>query len=74
MLLDSGKGAIAALIAYALWDYQAALTAGLFAVLGHNFPVWLNMKGGKGVATTLGVLIATSPIWIPRNSTGAPGA
>ncbi len=62
LLLDSGKGAIAALIALAVWDYRAALVAGLFAVLGHNFPVWLNMKGGKGVATTLGVLLATSPI------------
>ncbi len=62
LLLDSGKGAIAALAALAAWDHRAALVAGLFAVLGHNFPVWLNMKGGKGVATTLGVLLATSPI------------
>ncbi|MBN2751922.1 MAG: glycerol-3-phosphate 1-O-acyltransferase PlsY [Rhodospirillaceae bacterium] len=62
LLLDSGKGAIAALLSMALWDGRAALVAGLFAVLGHNFPVWLNMKGGKGVATTLGVLLATSPL------------
>ncbi|SBV96374.1 Glycerol-3-phosphate acyltransferase [uncultured Alphaproteobacteria bacterium] len=62
LLLDSGKGAIAAIAAWLLWDSQAALVAGLFAVLGHNFPVWLNMKGGKGVATTLGVLLATSPL------------
>jgi glycerol-3-phosphate acyltransferase PlsY len=62
LLLDSGKGAIAAIAALLVWDHRAALVAGLFAVLGHNFPVWLNMKGGKGVATTLGVLLATSPI------------
>lgn len=62
LLLDSGKGAIAALACLAIWDYRAALVAGLFAVLGHNFPVWLNMKGGKGVATTLGVLLATNPV------------
>lgn len=62
LLLDSGKGAIAALVAWAIWGQQAALVAGLFAVLGHNFPVWLKMKGGKGVATTLGVLLATSPL------------
>jgi len=61
LLLDSGKGAIAALVALVLWGPQAALVAGLFAVMGHNFPVWLNMKGGKGVATTLGVLLATAP-------------
>lgn len=62
LLLDSGKGAIAAVVAWAVWGPQAALVAGLFAVLGHNFPVWLKLKGGKGVATTLGVLLATSPI------------
>jgi len=62
LLLDSGKGAIAALTCLALWDYRAALVAGLFAVLGHNFPVWLKMQGGKGVATTLGVLLATNPL------------
>ncbi|WP_337995717.1 glycerol-3-phosphate 1-O-acyltransferase PlsY [Oleispirillum naphthae] len=61
LLLDSGKGAIAAIAALLLAGPQAALVAGLFAVLGHNFPVWLDMKGGKGVATTLGVLLATSP-------------
>ena len=62
LVLDSGKGAIAALVALAVCDYRSALVAGLFAVLGHNFPVWLKLKGGKGVATTLGVILATSPI------------
>ena len=37
-----------------------AAVAGLAAVLGHNFPVWLKFKGGKGVATTVGVLLAIS--------------
>ena len=61
LLLDSGKGAIAALLALALTgSAEAAIAAGFFAVLGHNFPVWLGFKGGKGVATTLGVLIATA--------------
>ncbi len=57
LLLDAAKGAAAVLIAREI-SIEAALIAGLFAVLGHNFPVWLKFKGGKGVATTLGVLLA----------------
>ncbi len=62
LLLDSGKGAIAAAVAgWATdWATAAMLAAGFGAVLGHNFPVWLKFKGGKGVATTLGVLLATA--------------
>jgi len=60
LILDSGKGAFAALLAARLASPEAAAIAGLFAVLGHNFPVWLNFKGGKGVATTLGVLLAVA--------------
>ncbi|MBF0324656.1 MAG: glycerol-3-phosphate 1-O-acyltransferase PlsY [Alphaproteobacteria bacterium] len=61
LLLDGGKGAIAALAALYLAGEQALLVAGFAAVLGHNFPIWLGFKGGKGVATTLGTLIAASP-------------
>lgn len=62
LALDSGKGAIAVLIARALLPDLplAAVLAGILAVLGHNFPVWLKFKGGKGVATTLGTLTALS--------------
>ncbi len=59
LLLDGGKGAVAVLIA-ANWGPDTALMAALGAVLGHLFPVWLKFKGGKGVATTLGVLLALS--------------
>lgn len=42
-------------------DY-AGITAALGCILGHNFPVWLNFKGGKGVATSLGVIIGMMPL------------
>jgi glycerol-3-phosphate acyltransferase PlsY len=58
VLLDGLKGAGAVLLAGALVDRDIALFAGLAAVLGHLFPIWLGFKGGKGVATGLGVLIA----------------
>ena len=57
LVLDAAKGAVPALI-MAEWSGNAALIAGFFAVLGHNFPIWLKFRGGKGVATTLGVLLA----------------
>ena len=64
LLLDSGKGAIAVLITGALsgWVALPMAVAGAAAFLGHCFPVWLGFKGGKGVATFLGTLIALS--WI----------
>ena len=58
LLLDAGKGGIAVLIARAMVENDAAQLAGLAAFLGHIFPVWLNFKGGKGVATFLGTLLA----------------
>ncbi|AWK87255.1 acyl-phosphate glycerol 3-phosphate acyltransferase [Azospirillum thermophilum] len=60
LLLDSGKGAIAALLALAWAGPEAAAVAAGGAMLGHTFPVWLGFKGGKGVATALGVLLAIS--------------
>jgi glycerol-3-phosphate acyltransferase PlsY len=60
LLLDAGKGALAVGIFRYLGPPDAALWAGLGAVIGHLFPVWLGFKGGKGFATALGVLLAAA--------------
>lgn len=62
LLLDAGKGFAAVWCAYHLYSSDLAAIAGLMAVLGHVFPVWLHFKGGKGVATALGTLFALN--WI----------
>jgi glycerol-3-phosphate acyltransferase PlsY len=63
LLLDGGKGAAAVLIAWWVAGTEVTLIAALGVVLGHLFPPWLGFKGGKGVATMLGVLLALSP-WV----------
>ncbi len=58
LLLDAAKGAVAVLLARNLAGEDAAQIAALCAFVGHCYPVWLGFKGGKGVATFLGLLLA----------------
>jgi acyl phosphate:glycerol-3-phosphate acyltransferase len=64
LLLDAGKGAAAVWLAAKFTDSAATamMFGGLAAQLGHCFPVWLRFRGGKGVATALGIYIAMCPL------------
>lgn len=64
LALDAGKGALAVWLA-ARWSGHSALAmtvAGTMALVGHCFPVWLGFRGGKGVATALGVFAVMAPL------------
>jgi glycerol-3-phosphate acyltransferase PlsY len=67
---DSFKGWLSVTLAYALANRYApeqvtimGIVAAFFALVGHNFPIWLGFKGGKGIATSAGIMIALFPIW-----------
>jgi glycerol-3-phosphate acyltransferase PlsY len=62
LLLDALKGTLPVLAAGYFWEQQEAIWAGFGALAGHIFPVWLGFKGGKGVATSIGVLFG---LWWP---------
>lgn len=60
LILDAAKAALPVLFALYYWGERAAMVCAIFAFLGHCFPVWLNFKGGKGVAVMIGSLLALS--------------
>lgn len=60
LIFDAAKGAVALLLARNFAGEDAAQLAAVMAMLGHCFPIWLKFKGGKGVATFLGIMLAYS--------------
>ena len=61
LLLDVAKGAAAVMVAHALWP-DGVFHAAAGALIGHLYPLWLKFRGGKGVATLLGILIPLLPV------------
>jgi len=64
LLLDAIKGMAAVAIAWWISDYNTVIgaLAGIFAIIGHNWPIFFQFRGGKGIATTIGVALLISPL------------
>ena len=61
LLLDTSKAGLAAWLCTLLGADELGYLAGFFAVIGHNYPIWLHFQGGKGVASTLGLMLFMTP-------------
>lgn len=61
-IVDALKGVLAVYIGGKLLAYDGELISGILVVIGHNWPIFLNFKGGKGVATSIGVILYINPL------------
>ena len=63
VIFDAGKAGLVALLFQDIYHSEIlGLMAGTMAIIGHNFPIWLHFKGGKGVASTLGLMVFMTPV------------
>lgn len=62
LVIDVAKGFAPTFLAVSYFDISMGFIVGIYAILGHLFPIWLKFKGGKGVATGLGVLLGATPL------------
>jgi len=63
LILDMAKGLVPVLLgSWLTGDSTIAMVCGIFAVLGHNWPLWFGLRGGRGIATSLGVILAFNPL------------
>ena len=63
VIFDACKAGLIALLFQDIFQSEVwGLLAGTMAIVGHNFPIWLNFKGGKGVASTLGLMVFMTPV------------
>ena len=63
VVFDASKAGLMALLFADIYNSEfLGLTAGAMAIIGHNYPIWLHFKGGKGVASTLGLMVFMTPI------------
>lgn len=63
LICDIAKGAVPVTVVLALYDVRWAFWVGCAAIVGHIFPIWLKFRGGKGVATGLGLAAVLTPIY-----------
>jgi len=71
ILIDMVKGAVAALVGWAIGDTAGAYAGATAGIAGHIFPVWTRFRGGKGVATSSGAVLAVFPIFFPVDAAAA---
>jgi acyl phosphate:glycerol-3-phosphate acyltransferase len=71
ILIDMVKGAVAALVGWAIGDTAGAYAGATAGIAGHIFPVWTGFRGGKGIATSAGAVLAVFPIFFPIDAAAA---
>lgn len=66
MILDALKGVVSIIVCWLFWgnNFWTLASSGIGAIIGHNYPIWLNFKGGRGLSTTAGVMLTLGWIFV----------